>query len=118
MGVTKNCRDPAPNLYKQCTAPIHREGEIGSQFRAHSELRVSPRVAGEVKNSSELRVERVRSESSIRQDDFVNCAWPDYNQQLNIGTLRIPDRYVNKSRDKQTFKSNQESLIASLTLSL
>ena len=41
------------------------------------ELRVSPRIAGEVKISPELRVQ---SKSSIRPDDSVNCTWSDYNQ--------------------------------------
>ena len=100
MGVTKNCPDPTPNLYKQCMVPIQQRGWNQGSVQ------------------SPFRVERVRSESSTRQDDFVNCAWPNYNQQLNIRTLRIPVHYVNKSRDKQTFKCNQESLIASLTSSL
>ena len=117
MGVPADCRDPAPNLYKQCPAPIHqreekpretggkerpgerpaenrrgekkREERVKSEVKNSSELRVSPRIAGEVKNNPELRV---RSKSSIRPDDSVNCAWPTYNQQLKIGTLRIPDR--------------------------
>ena len=51
--------------------------ESGVRAEPIWELRVSPRIAGKVKISSELRV---RSKSSIRPDESVNCAWSDYNQ--------------------------------------
>ena len=101
MNVPRDCREPAPNFYKQCAAPIDQwksdqwsRTESGDQIRREikrdregvraepiRELWVSPRIAGEVRISPELRV---RSKSSIRPDDSVNCAWLDYNQ------LRIP----------------------------
>ena len=37
---------------------------------------------------------------------------------VDIGTWRIPIVMSTRSRDKQTFISNQESLIVTLTLSL
>ena len=96
MGVPKNCRDLAPNLYKQCAASIsqtrenkrdqsrgEKEGEerkterVELEIKNIWELRVSPRDASEVKISPELRVQ---SKSSIRPDDSVNYTWSDYNR--------------------------------------
>ena len=119
MGVTRNCRYPTPNSYKQC-AESSRQLRVKSGIRAHSV------VAGKVGNefrawswgksrklvqSSELRV---RSESSMRQNDFVNCVGPDQNI-VEHKNWANPNRYVNKSRYKQNFKNYQDSIIVSLT---
>ena len=44
MGVPGDCRDPAPNLYKQCATPIHQkrgetrvEQETGRSERSEQE---------------------------------------------------------------------------------
>ena len=107
MGVTKNCRDPAHDLYKQCAEAsklLKAKSEVESEFGVKLSLQLSSEVS-------------VRSVSSIRQNDFVNYAGPIRINSWHRNFANT-DRYVNKSRDKQTFKSNQESTIASLTPSL
>ena len=74
---------PPPFYISSAQRPLSRPEEgseterVKSNVKNGSELRVSSRIADEVKISPELRV---RSKSSRRPDDFVNCGWFDYNQ--------------------------------------
>ena len=44
MGVPKNCRDLAPNLYKQCAAPNHQNGEQRPEEKREEEGRETEKV--------------------------------------------------------------------------
>ena len=121
MGVTKNCWYPTPNSYKQCTESSR---QLRAKLGISSELRVEGSKREFEEFSSWLRsvrdrhfFDRVWSESLMRRRDFVNCVGPLRTNSWHRNFAN-PDRYVNKSQDKQTFKSNQESIIVSLTPSL
>ena len=67
MSVPKNCRDLAPNLYMQCTAPTHqiRENKRPEEIREkrdQSKTRENNRIENQVQDQKKEETERVDSE--------------------------------------------------------
>ena len=131
-----------PNSYKQCEESI-RQLRVKSGIIQSSEWRAKSGISSELRvESSKWEFEkfsslswsvkdrhffdRVRSESSKRESE-ARVRWDETTLWIVLArsepiierrNFANPDRYVNKSRDKQTFKINQESIIVFLTPSL
>ena len=95
MGVPQNCRDPDPNLYKQCAAPIDeldRRREMRDQIKEYEGWETE-RVESEIENSSELRiVPELRAKSRLIQNvEFKAKVWWDRMTLWIVPSLIITD---------------------------